>query len=82
MPIIMPIMNENENENASSKSHWNSLVFCDQSKLMLDLNMSHGKCLIFFSFPFFEFSLVIKLRKSDFESHWNTLIFFDQNKRS
>ena len=32
----------------------------------------------FVSFPLFGFTLVIKLRNSDFESHWNALIFLDK----
>ena len=58
------------------KSHWNILVFCDQWKILSDLNMSHGKN--FVSFPLFGFTLVIKLRNFDFESSWNTLILFDK----
>ena len=34
-----------------------------------DLNMPHGKMSDFVSFPLFEISLVIKLRKIDFEGH-------------
>ena len=34
-----------------------------------DLNMSNGKMSDFVSFPFFGFTLVVKLRKFDFESH-------------
>ena len=45
---------------------------------MSDLNMSHGKMSDFVSFPFFGFTIVIKLRNSDFESHGNTFIFFDK----
>ena len=33
------------------------------------LNMSHGKMADFVSFPLLGFTLVIKLRKFDFESH-------------
>ena len=58
------------------KSHWNILVFCDQWKILSDLNMSHGKN--FVSFPLFGFTLVVKLRNFDFESSWNTLILFDK----
>ena len=47
---------------------------------MSDLNMFHGKMSDFVSFPLFGFTLVIKLRNSDFESHWNTLIYFDKKK--
>ena len=36
---------------------------------MSDLNMSHGKMSDFVSFTLFGFTLVIKLRNSDFESH-------------
>ena len=38
------------------------------------------ECLVFFhfSFPWFGFALVIKLRNFYFESHWNTLIIFYQ----
>ena len=62
---------------ADYKSHWNILVFCDQWKMLPDLNTSHGKISDFVSLLFFGFTLVIKLRKFDFESHWNTLIFFN-----
>ena len=44
--------------------------------MVSDLNMSHGKMFDFVSFPLFGFTLIIKLRNSDFESHWNTLIYF------
>ena len=37
--------------------------------MMSDLNMSYGKMSDFVSFPLFEFTLVIKLKKLDFESH-------------
>ena len=49
---------------------------------MSDLNISHGKMSDFVSFPLLGFTLVIKLRKFDFESHWNTLIFFDKKMMS
>ena len=45
-----------------------------------DLNMSNGKMCDFVSFPLFGFTLVIKVRNSDFESHGNTLICFDKKK--
>ena len=61
-------------KSAIYKSHWNVLVFCDQSRIMSDLNMSHGKMPDFVSFPLPGITLVIKLRNFDFESHWNTLI--------
>ena len=34
-----------------------------------NMNMSHGKMSDFVSFPFFGFTIVIKLRNFDFESH-------------
>ena len=49
---------------------------------MSDLNMSHGKMSGFVSFPFFGFTLFIKLRNFDFGSHWNILIFSDQEMMS
>ena len=61
-------------KDANQKSNWNILVFCDQWKMMSDLNMFHGKFLSFVSFPVFHFTLVMKLRKFDFKSRWNTLI--------
>ena len=63
------------------KSHWNILVFYDQWKITLDLNMFHWKMSDFVSFPLFRFTLVIKLRTLDFESHWNALIYIDKKKR-
>ena len=54
---------------ANYESHWNILVFWDQSKMISDLNMSHGKMSDFVSFPLFGFNLVIKLRNFDFQSH-------------
>ena len=35
----------------------------------------HGKMSDFVSVPWFESTLVIKLRNFDFENHWNTLMF-------
>ena len=32
------------------------------------------------SIPLLGFTLLIKLRISDFESHWNILIFFDKKR--
>ena len=61
-------------KDASYKSHWNILVFCDQWKEMSDLNTSHEKMSDFVSIPLFGFTVVIKLRKLDPENHWNTLI--------
>ena len=66
--------------NTNYKSLWNNLVFCDQWKIMSDLNMSHGKMSDFVSFPLFEFTLVMKLRNFDFEIHWNTGTFFDKKR--
>ena len=37
--------------------------------MMSDMNMPHRKMPGFVSFPFFRFTLVIKLRNFDFESH-------------
>ena len=37
--------------------------------MMSDLNIPHGKISDFVSFPLFGFTLVTKLRNSDFESH-------------
>ena len=37
--------------------------------MVSDLNIPHGKMSDFVSFPWFGFTLVIKLRNSDFESH-------------
>ena len=34
----------------------------------------------FVSFPFFGFTIVIKLRNFNFESHQNTSMFFDRKK--
>ena len=57
-------------------SHWNILIFCDQWKMMSDLNMSHRKISHFVSLTLFAFTLfVIKLKNFHFESHWNILIF-------
>ena len=42
--------------------------------------MSHGEMFDFVSFPLLGFTLVTKLRKSDFESHENTLIYFDKKR--
>ena len=50
-------------------------------KIMSDFNMSHRKMSDFVSFPFFGFTLVIKLRSFDFESHLNPFIFFDKEIR-
>ena len=56
------------------------LVFCDQWKMMLDLNMSNEKMSDFASFPLFWFALIIKLRNFDYENQWNTLICFSIKK--
>ena len=46
--------------------------------MVSDVNMSHKKMSDFVSFPFFGFTLIIKLRNFYFESHSNTLILFDK----
>ena len=51
------------------------LVFCEQRKVMSDLNTSYEEMSDFVSFPLFGFTVIIKLRNFDFESHRNTLIF-------
>ena len=59
---------------------WKSLkyfnIFLIKEDMVSDLSMSHRKMSDFVSFPLFGFTLLIKLRNSDFESHWNILIFF------
>ena len=49
-------------KDAKYKSHQIILVFCDQRKIMSDLNMSHEKMSDFVTFPLFGFIIVIKLR--------------------
>ena len=66
-----------ELKDAKYKSHWIISVFCDEWKIMSDLNVLHEKMSDFVSFPLFELTLDIKLRNIGFESHWNTIIFFD-----
>ena len=58
----------------------NILAIYDQSKIMSDLNMFHGKVSDFVSFPLFGFTLVMNLRNIDFENYWNTLIFLIKKK--
>ena len=58
-------------KNANYKSYWNILVFCDQWKIISDLNIPHEKM----SYLVFGLTVVINLRNFDFGSHWNTLIF-------
>ena len=66
---------------ANYESYWNVLVFCNQRKIMSDLNIYHDIWNIwFFSFPLFGLTLVIKPRNFDFECHWNTLIYFDKKR--
>ena len=48
--------------------------------MMVYLKRAHGKIADFVSFPFFGFTLVIKLGSFDFESQGNTLIFFDKKR--
>ena len=45
------------------------LVFCDQWKMMPNLNTSHKKISDFVLFQLFIFTLVTKLRNFDFESY-------------
>ena len=47
---------------------------------MSDLNFIHEKTSDFVSFQLFGLTLVIKLRKFDFESHRNILIFSDKKR--
>ena len=47
---------------------------------MSDLNFIHEKTSGFVSFQLFGLTLVIKLRKFDFESHGNILIFSDKKR--
>ena len=47
---------------------------------MSDLNFIHEKTSDFVSFQLFGLTLVIKLRKFDFESHGNILIFSDKKR--
>ena len=63
------------------KYHWNILVFCDQLKIMSDLNMSHGKCLILIHFHCLDYCSH-KPRKFYFKSYWNTWIYFDKKRYS
>ena len=54
-------------KNVNYKSYWNILVFCNQWKMMSDLNVTHGKMYDFVSLPFFGFTLVRKLRNFGFQ---------------
>ena len=69
-------------KNANYQGHWSILAFCDQWKMMSELNMSHGKMSNFVSLPLFGFTLVTKIRNLDFESLWNTLSFDKKNMRT
>ena len=51
------------------------LVFCEQWKMIWDLNMSHEKMSGFVSFLLFGLTLLIKPREFNFKSHWNTIFF-------
>ena len=63
-------------KDASYKSNWDALAFCDQWKMMADLrDMSHAKMSGFVSYRLFGFTLVIKLGNFYFEIHWNILMF-------
>ena len=55
-----------EIKDVNYKSHWNILIFCDQRKMMPDLNMSHEKMSDFVSFSLLGSSLAIQLRNFDF----------------
>ena len=55
--------------NNKNESHWNILVFCDQIKMMSDLNMLHEKMPDYVLIKLFGFILVIKLRNFYFESY-------------
>ena len=55
--------------NLNFESHWNTLMFFDENRYGVSLNMSHGKMSDFVSFLLFGFTLVIKLRNFDFEAH-------------
>ena len=65
-------------KNTNNKSLLNISAFCDQWKMMPNLNMSHEKMSNYVSFSLFGFTVVIKQGKCNFECHWNTLIFFDK----
>ena len=67
-------------KDANYKSHWNILVLCDQQKMMSDLNLPKRKMFDFGSFPLIGCTLVIKLRKFDFENYGSSLILFDKKK--
>ena len=62
------------------KSHWNNLVFCDQLKMMSNLNISCVKMSDFVSFLLFRYTLNITLKNFDFESHEDILIVFDKKR--
>ena len=57
-------------KDANYENQWNILVLWDQWKMMSDFNMSNGNVSDFVSFSLFAFTLVIKLRKFDFESQY------------
>ena len=64
---------------ANNKNLWNVLAFCDQWKMMSDLNLTHTKMSDFVSFSLFRFTLAIKLQNSDFKSHWNTFFLLKKS---
>ena len=64
---------------ANNKNLWNVLAFCDQWKMMSDLNLPHTKMSDFVSFSLFRFTLAIKLQNSDFKSHWNTFFLLKKS---
>ena len=64
-------------KDGSYRNHWNTLVFNHQWEIMSDLNMSHGRYLIFFISIWFHFS-----HKTENLWLWKSLkyfiIFFDK----
>ena len=58
-----------QNQEISILKSLNTLIFFDKRDMVSDLNMSHGKMSDLVSFPFFGFTLVIKLRNLDFKGH-------------
>ena len=55
-------------------------LFYDQSKIISDLNMSHGKMSGFVSFPLLRFTLVIKLRNFNFNGYYGFQWIFSDKK--
>ena len=59
-------------KDANYKSHWNVSVFCDQWKMMSDLNMSHEKVSDFVSIVWLHFS-----HKTEKFRFWKLLKYFN-----